>query len=88
VLAYSEERSRKGLLLGCDKTPEFPRIFGVLFCHKKRVGSFLPPLVTQEKGGKKCLVFGSEVYEELGQLGQGRGLTCLVVSPIQGNSLL
>ena len=50
--------------------------------------SFLTPLVTQEKGGKKCFVFGSEVYEELGQLNQGRGLTYLVISPIQGNSLL
>jgi cold shock CspA family protein len=52
------------------------------------VRSFLTPLVAQEKGGKKCFVFGSEVYEELGQLGEGPGVTFLLESPIQGSSLL
>ena len=52
------------------------------------MGSFLTPLVAQEKGGKECFVFGGEVGEGLGQLSQGRGLIYPLGSPIQGNSLL
>jgi len=52
------------------------------------VRSLLPSLVAQEKGGEKGFVFGGEVRERVGQLGQGTGGSRLLVCPIQGSSLL